>query len=124
MFRDVDEHMECSSSQQKEYSLYAGESLFNVAVLREEDSLAQAPSAECSQYVMSPQYSPQYTENDKNEMNKKLSSSTEDKNKTLKKTRVAFINFNGDPFSSSSLTESQIQRLPTKHGKKTTEKLN
>lgn len=39
MFCDVDRHMERSSSQAREHSLYSRGRLFDVAVLREEDSL-------------------------------------------------------------------------------------
>jgi hypothetical protein len=39
MFCDVDMHMERSSSQAREHSLYSQGGLFDVAVLREEDSL-------------------------------------------------------------------------------------
>ena len=38
MFCDVDMHMERSSSQAREHSLYSRGRLFDVAVLREEDS--------------------------------------------------------------------------------------
>ena len=49
MFSNVDLHMEHSATQLKERSLYAGESLFNVAVLRDEDSLGVLLLAESSQ---------------------------------------------------------------------------
>jgi hypothetical protein len=48
MFSDVDEHMEASSTLAMERSSRTGEDLFNIAVVREEDSLGVEHSAEHS----------------------------------------------------------------------------
>jgi hypothetical protein len=88
MFADVDEHMEASSTLAMERSSHAGEDLFNIAVVREEDSFGLEQFAEHSDE--------EYPSNEE--------CSTARRNDSLGSTlapdrgRIAFLNFDGECF--------------------------
>ena len=92
MFSDVDEHMESASTLAMERSSHAGEDLFDIAVVREEDSLGLEQSAELS---------------DEEDPSSEECSSALRRNGSLASTlapdkdrgRIAFLNFDGECFA-------------------------
>ena len=85
--------MEHSATQLKERSLYAGESLFNVAVLRDEDSLGVLLLAESSQ-------SDPVSGEERQDEQRRRGSKTIDV--PAQRGRIAFINFDGLPFTNNN----------------------
>ena len=98
MFCDVDVHMESSSSRLKECSLFAGDSLFNVAVLRREDSLGTTASTEAS-------LNSKQTGDDARIESRGELKGDDIEECSSQRERIAFINFDGDPYENDKVKD-------------------
>lgn len=97
MFVKVDTHMEESCSRARERSSYAGESLLNVAVLRDEDSLGYKHPAISSE--MEHLFGEERSEEQRRRGSKTVNTDVDDK-----KGKIAFFNFDGACFVNRSST--------------------
>ena len=97
MFVEVDTHMEASCSLARERSLYAGESLLNVAVLRNEDSLGYLQPIIPSEKEH--QFGEERSEEQRRRGSKTVNIDIESDNAQGK---IAFFNFDGACFINGS----------------------